>query len=527
MYIVEDKKSILLKLHEPEKVLNVIPTASSICSLTDGTTLVKVPHHLEETKVLNNLNIAVPSPIVHYYKWPSSKKPYAHQKSTSAFLTLNPRGVVLNDIGTGKTLSSLWALDYLMSIGVIRNALVISPLSTLERVWGDAMFTGFSHLIYSVLSGTSLTRKRQLHILTDRVKVVNFDGFVSLYNDIISLSKVYAIDCLIVDEAAFLRNPSTKRFKLIYNFVKRVNPPYIWLLTGTPTPNEPTDAWSLVKMIRGGGFTTTYSAFREQVMMKVSMFRWIPRKDAATTVKTLLTPSIRYTRDECLDLPETVVQTRQADLTPVQSAAYKLMLKHFVAEVSNNTITAVNEAVKMQKLVQIVCGVIYNSDGESVEIDCGPRIKLVEEIIEESGEKVIIFVPLTGVLKMLEEKISKRWTIACVWGATTPTKRNQIFKDFQTQPNPHVLIAHPGTMSHGLTLTEASTIIWYGPVTSNDQYTQACGRIERIGKKSVSNVIHIESSPIERAMYERLQSKQTLQGLLLNLIANRKDEYVV
>tara|TARA_Y100000816_G_C25724283_1_gene381743 strand:- start:322 stop:582 length:261 start_codon:yes stop_codon:yes gene_type:complete len=77
-------------------------------------------------------------------------------------------------------------------------------------------------------------------------------------------------------------------------------------------------------------------------------------------------------------------------------------------------------------------------------------------------------------------------------------------------------------MAHGLTLTSASTVIWYGPVTSNEQYIQANGRVERIGKKHVSNIIHIEATELEYRMYERLKSKQKLQGLLLDLIEKER-----
>ena len=182
------------------------------------------------------------------------------------------------------------------------------------------------------------------------------------------------------------------------------------------------------------------------------------------------------------------------------------------------TITAVNEAVKLQKLVQISCGVVYGDDGRHIEVDCSPRVKVVKEIIEEVGGKVIVFVPLTGTLNMLERELSKTWDVAVVNGEVSASKRNTIFHNFQNEKNPHVLIAHPATMAHGLTLTSASTVVWYGPVTSNEQYIQANGRIERIGKKHVSNVIHIESTDLEYKMYERLKNKQKLQGLLLDLI---------
>ena len=195
------------------------------------------------------------------------------------------------------------------------------------------------------------------------------------------------------------------------------------------------------------------------------------------------------------------------------------MLKNFVVELeSEGQISAVNEAVKLQKLVQIACGVAYGDDGRNIELDCNPRVKLVEDIINEVGGKVIVFVPLTGTLHMLEKRLEKTWTVGVVNGEVGTSKRNKIFHDFQSTDSPHVLVAHPGTMAHGLTLTAASTIIWYGTITSNEQYIQANGRIERIGKKHVSNIVHIESTKLEWKMYERLRNKQKLQGLLLDLI---------
>ena len=129
-----------------------------------------------------------------------------------------------------------------------------------------------------------------------------------------------------------------------------------------------------------------------------------------------------------------------------------------------------------------------------------------------------MFVPLTGTLHMLERELSKRWSVAVVNGAVSTTKRNKIFHDFQNAKDPHVIVAHPGTMAHGLTLTAASTIIWYGPITSNEQYVQANGRIERIGKTHSSNVVHIGATTLERKMFQRLKMKQRLQGLLLDMI---------
>ena len=500
-----------MKLNNPNRVLDSIPTAKPYT--VRGVPLVVAPHRLDEVRVLRNLGIKAPSPILHYYNWCGQYKPYEHQRQTAAFLTLNHCGLVLNEIGTGKTQSALWAADYLIQTKQIKKVLVISPLSTLERVWADAIFTGFVHRKFVVLHGTSEKRRKLLNTEAD-FYIINHDGF-----PIICEEAHGKFDLVIVDEAAVLRNPSTQRFKIFRKWMANNVSSRLWLMTGTPTPNDPTDAWALAKLVGSPFCTKTYTAFREQVMMKIGQWKFVPRPESVEIVKHILQPAVRYTRDECFELPDTIIQTRQVELTAEQKKHYSQMLKHFVTEMSaEGTITAVNEAVKIQKLVQIACGVAYGDDGQNIGIDCSPRINLVKEVIEEAGEKVILFVPLTGTLHMLEKELSKHWSVAVVNGEVSSSKRNQIFHDFQHAKTPHVLIAHPATMAHGLTLTSASTIIWYGPINSNEQYVQANGRIERIGKRQVSNVVHIEATDLEHKMYERLKNKQKLQGLLLDLI---------
>ena len=515
MLVVEKARALALKLNNPNRVLDSIPSAKQF--EVKGIPLVITPHKLDEVRVLRNLGIDAPSPILHYYDWKGQYTPYEHQKETAAFLTLNQRGLVLNEIGTGKTQSSLWAADYLMEIGQVKKCLILSPLSTLERVWGDGLFTGFPHRKFEVLHGTAERRKKLLHKQAD-FYIINHDGF-----NIIAEEAKGMFDLIIVDEAAVLRNPTTQRFKVFRKWMESNPSARLWLMTGTPTPNDPTDAWALAKLVNSPFLSKTYTAFREQVMMKISQWKFVPRPESVEITKHVLQPAVRYTRDECFDLPDTIIQTRQVELTAEQKKHYTQMLRHFVTEmaaerIAEGTITAVNEAVKIQKLIQISCGVAYGDDGQSIELDCAPRVNLVKEVIEEAGEKVIVFVPLTGTLHMLERELSKHFTVGVVNGQVAKHQRDTIFHDFQHSKDPQVLIAHPATMAHGLTLTSASTIVWYGPVTSNEIYVQANGRIERIGKKHVSNVIHIEATDLEHKMYERLKNKQKLQGLLLDLI---------
>lgn len=435
----------------------------------------------------------------------------------STYLVLRRNGCIFATGNTGKTQSALWAADYLMSIGMVKKVLILSPLSTLERVWGDAIFKEFYHRKHVVLHGAAARRKKLLKTDVD-FYIINHDGF-----GIIAEEAMGMFDLVIVDEAAVLRNPSTNRYKKFYRWMKGNPDTGLWLMTGTPTPNEPTDAWTLSQLVESPVAPRTYTRFRDQVMLKVGQWKFVPRHDSVDTVRNVLQPSVRFTRDECFDLPDTVMQTRRVELSADQQRHFKTMMRRLVLDLSKEkaatgTISAVNEAVKMQKLVQIACGVAYTDDGQDFEIDCSPRITAVEEVIEEAGEKVILFVPLTGTLHMLERRLSKRWSVGVVNGSVPRGKRDRIFYDFQKHADPHILLAHPATMSHGLTLTAASTVIWYGPITSNEQYVQANGRVERIGKRHVSNVVHIEGTDLEHAMFKRLANKQKLQGLLLDMI---------
>lgn len=514
MIVIEKAKALAIKLNNPAKVLACMPTAK--IQDVRGVPLVIAPHKLDEVKVLNNLGIKAPSPILHYYDWPGRFAPYEHQRLTAAFATLHHRCLILNQIGTGKTISSLWAADYLIREGKVKKVLIVSPLSTLERVWADSIFSNLVGRSFAVLHGSAARRKK---LLKEDVHfyIINHDGFSIIADECRDM-----FDLVIVDEAAVMRNPTTQRFKFFRKWLDKNPGVRLWLMTGTPTPNAPTDAWALAKLIGNPNLASTFTAFKDQVMLKVSQWQYVPRPDAMETVQHVLQPSIMFRRD-LLDLPDTIIQSRRVELTAEQRHHFERMLKNFITEAKTGQITAANEAVKIMKLIQISCGVAYGDDGNNIELDCGPRVNLVKDIVAEAGEKVIVFVPLTGTLHMLAEKLrADGWTVGVVNGEVKKSERDMIFQDFQEKKHPHVLLAHPGTMAHGLTLTSATTTIWYGPINSNEIYTQANGRTERIGKRFVSNVIHIEGTDFEKRIYDRLQNKQRLQGLLLDLIEQHK-----
>ena len=161
MLVWPDKQALLVKSRNPDKILNVLPNAKSIT--VKGVPLVAVPHRINETRLLRNLGYNAPAPIRTYYDWPGRFKPFQAQKEAAAFLSMHTRAFNLSELGTGKSLASLWAYDYLRSIGLLNKALVISPLSTLERTWADELFNHFPHLTFGVLHRHAQRKLRRLH----------------------------------------------------------------------------------------------------------------------------------------------------------------------------------------------------------------------------------------------------------------------------------------------------------------------------------------------------------------------------
>jgi len=140
------------------------------------------------------------------------------------------------------------------------------------------------------------------------------------------------------------------------------------------------------------------------------------------------------------------------------------------------------------------------------------------EVIEEASNKVLIFVPFTHTIELLEQTLKKH-KISCgiINGKVSVNKRSDIIQSFQNSPDPHVLIIQPQAASHGLTLTAADTIIWYAPVTSVETYLQANARINRPGQKNPMTIVHITGSPVERKLYSMLRNNITNHEKVIDL----------
>lgn len=495
--------------------------------------LLAVPFDLPSMIVAKHVGLPAWSPILKYYSWPGRRTPRDVQRIMAAFLTLHPRGYNLSAMRTGKTFAALWAADYLMQIGLIKRALILSPLSTLERVWASAIFELFlNRRTAQILHGDRDDRFEALATPAD-FYIVNHDGVgigtkrngahgaLVLGEFAQTLIKRDDIDCVIGDEISAYKDRTTRRHKIIRAVLAPKR--YVWGITGTPTPNAPTDAWALKKLLFPN--IENFQTFRDRTMIRVSQFKWVPKKGAAEHVAAYLQPAIRFSREQVIDIPRAEIVQIPVRLSKAQLDAYQQLKATLQLELqTGKKITALNEATLRLKLIQISCSAVYGPDKEVNKIDAGPRFDALTEIAEEADRKLLIFAPLTSVVNLIYRELSQAgYRIARVTGGTAQAERNRVFGAFDPkiaaqENDPDIIVADPGCMAHGLDLSRASGIVWFGPSDRAETYEQANARIDGSGQTAKMTIFQFAATAIEREIFKRMDEKQSLQGLVLNLV---------
>lgn len=512
MQIIEDK-ALVFRTRNPHKY-SIIPK-HKIVERGDGGYDVAVFWGLDEARVLKNMGVKnVPSPITKRYAWPGRYKPMAHQEETAAFLTLHKRAFVFSEPGTGKTLAALWAADYLMQRKEVRRCLILCPLSIMQSAWLNDLNSSVIHRSAVVAHHAQASRRIEMIQQDYEFVICNYDGLNLISNEIVNDGR---FDLVIVDEANAYKSITTKRWKTLKSILRPDT--LLWMMTGTPASQSPVDAFGLAKLVNPENVPKFMSTWRDKVMHKITAFKWAPKANAAADVHLALQPAIRFTKEQCLDLPPVITMTREVPLTPQQKKYYELLKNQMLVQTAGETITAVNAAAGVSKLLQISCGAAYTDDREVVEFDATPRLNVLEEILQETSRKVIIFAMFRNTIDRIHGHLVKHGLPAeVIHGGVAASKRNDIIHRFQNNESPRVLVMQPQATAHGITLTAADTVVFYGPLMSVEQYVQCIARADRKGQNSDKvTVVHIQGSPIEKRMFKVLEGKVTDNSMLTRM----------
>lgn len=453
------------------------------------------------------------------YQWPMKNpahKPFKHQIESAIFFLNNKRAYNFSELGTGKTLSALWACDLLLCNNKIKKVLIVSPLSTLQSVWGKEIFENFPHRKYRIAHGSRDYRVSVIQGDTDFV-IINHDGIVVVEDEIIKQK----FDIIIVDELTAFKKHTNNRTKAMIRISRSCRA--IWGMTGEPTPNSPTEAFGQAKVVNPSNpeLPKYYTAFRQVVEYQVGPFTWVPTAGATKLVHKILQPAIRFERDKCLDIPPCQYQDIIVEFSEEQKVIYKKMKDDLMVEYAAGSITAVNAAVKFSKLLQIAAGSVKNDVGESYYIENTNRDDQLWQIFEDTKKtKLIVFCAFRASIFHLVEYFEKKGVIVgCIYGDVDHKKRGRLIEDFQTG-SLQVLIVQPQSSAHGITLTASNVIVWYSLVPSGEIYRQANGRITRAGQTRNQLIIHLIGCKAEQRILDILANKAKLSDSILALFSD-------
>lgn len=465
------------------------------------------------------------------YAWPAfqGRKPFAHQKVTVKHMLGNKRLFVLNDMGTGKTLSAIWACDILMCASKIRRVLVIGPLSTMKSVWFNELYLNVPHRRVAIAHGTKQVRMAALKSQAEFV-IINHDGVKILEDEIIAEQ----FDIIIIDELTAFKTHSSERSKCMKRIAdaqgaasnrQRSRDGAVWGMTGEITPNSPIEAFWQCKVVNpfNQWLPKYFGQFRDACMVQINEMVWIPKPEAPQIVAMCAQPAVRFTREQCLDLPDTTYSTLETPLSAEQISYYEVMRKQALVESDSGNVTAVNAAVLLNKLLQISAGAVKNDAGRVIEIGCKDRIDQLIELFEQTPQKkLVVFATYRASIELVFKELTRRGIkCACIHGDVAQNLRAHHIQQFQTG-DLEVLILQPQSSAHGITLTASSTIVWFSLIPSNELFQQGNARIVRAGQTRKTFIYMFVSTKAEKHIARILQTKGDMSKEVLRLFAEHE-----
>lgn len=484
-------------------------------SKLNGLPVVVFDNSYKTTYLLRSSGLSAPS-LEETCQYFGMFTPMAHQRETVKFFLDHRRCYCANGLGTGKTVTAFWSAEFLRKFGEIRRILVVAPKSAMRNAWEKTIFTTDPSVRYAVLTGD---RKKKIEAARNpdiTYLIVNPESLGIIEKDL------PMVDLVIADESTRFKTWKAVRTQTLFRVAldKR-----IWLMSGTPAPQSPTDAYAQARILRGRNKYISFTAFRDKTMRKITQFKWVPLKNASAIVAKELQPCIRFSRDECLDLPDLSIIDYKVPLTKTQEKAIKSLQNACMAEIDKNNITAINAASVLSKCLQVMAGAVYgetDSEGnkKTVKVDSTDLLDSVVDIVDQNEQPVIIYTTFRSSVDILLKRFEEEGIPAAgITADTSVDQRTSIFDDIQ-EGKLKVMVAVAQTVAHGVTLTNSDTIIWLTPPTSFEVYDQANGRIYRKGQTRKCTIYRIYQDYVSHALIKRLDERTSLQNTLLQILEN-------
>jgi SNF2 family DNA or RNA helicase len=409
----------------------------------------------------------------------------------------------------------------LYNAGRIRRVLIVAPLSILG-VWQDE-FNNFADFDYNlaVLTGTSAKKIDTLRHLNGsalQVAVINYESAWRLEKELTAWNP----DLIIADEGHKIKTHNISASKAMHRLGARAR--YRLLLTGTPVTNKAIDVFSQYKFLNPAIFGQSFYAFRNRYFDMVGYGNHTPvLKKSMERELTEKIHSIAYraTKAECLDLPETTDIIRKVELEPQAMLLYRNLVKDSYAELSEGEVTITNVLTKLLRLSQLTGGFLGSDDSSKAEQVSTAKLKVLEDIIDsalEENKKLVViarFIPeINAICRMLDKK-GVRYSLL----TGSVKDRDEQVAQFQNYPDVPVFVGQIATAGLGITLTAASTMVFYSLDYSMSNFEQTKARIHRAGQRMPCTYIYLTAAgTVDEKILKALKNKA-------NLAKNLVDDY--
>lgn len=340
------------------------------------------------------------------------------------------------------------------------------------------------------------------------VAVVNYDSISLIEKELTA----WHPDFLICDESSKIKNPTAKMSKATYRIAKVCK--YRLILTGTPIQNNPLDFFSQYKILDDSIFGKSFYAFKNEYAVLGTYNQPIGWRKLPELVKKAHSIAFRVTKAEALDLPDTIDEIRPITLEDKAQKLYKAFVKESYMELSKGEVTATNILTRLLRLQQITGGFIRpDEESERYEQISLAKLNALEDIIDtatsENKKLVVIarFIPeIREICRMLDQKKIK---YAHICGEVKD--RAAEVDAFQNNPDCMIFVGQLQTVSMGLTLTAASTMVFYSLSYNFADYSQAKARIHRIGQKNNCLYIHlVVKNTVDETVLKALEQKENI-----------------
>lgn len=432
---------------------------------------------------------------------------------------------LLMEMGTGKSLTAIAITGALSQAGRIRRVLIVAPLSILG-VWEEEFqkFAAFPYAL-AVLSGSSakkLDTLRHMNGTALQVVVVNYESAWRLEKALTT----WHPDLIIADEGHKIKTHNIAASKAMHRMGAKAS--YRLLLTGTVITNKAIDVFSQYKFLNPAIYGNSFYAFRNRYFDMVGYGNHTPvlkKSMEGELTEKLHSISYRATKAECLDLPETTDVTRQVELEPAALRIYRGLVKESYAELAGGeqgapvAVTATNILTRLLRLSQLTGGFLGNDETATVEQVSAAKLSALEDILDGAvaeGKKLVIiarFLPEIKAICKLLEKRGLRYS--CITGEVKD--RDEQVAQFQKEPEVMAFVGQIATAGLGITLTAASTMVFYSLDYSMSNFEQTKARIHRVGQRMPCTYLYLVArGTVDEKMLAALESKADLARTLVD-----------